>query len=404
MAKMKVHELAKELDRQSKELIAFLQDKGYEVKVAQSSIEDEAIALVRKHFGGAAETPKADIRKEPEKKAESKAETKKETGEEPKTKAAPAKAAGREGSKAPAGEKPKVSGEAKPAPKSEPPKKKKIIFVSNPHNSKMQGQRPPQNGRGGDRRPAGSGRPVQAQNSPHQIIRPTQKPIPVTAEPYEVRQRQQQERRMEQRQQEKRERENANAVQSEKIQQGQERTGSAGENRKSEMQGSAGYGSNQGNRRGGVAGAGANRSQGGPDRSQRGNGGQDNRFRKGNGQKDFIPETPVKDVEKHRDDEKRRANQDRDRRSKKDLIYEDDEVAVKNRNKAGRFIKPEKKVEEPEEQIKVITIPESLTIKDLADKMKIQPSVILIRLSLRLLSQKPSPTVQTSSILCLSVV
>ena len=51
MAKMKVHELAKELDRQSKELIAFLQDKGYEVKAAQSSIEDEAIALVRKHFG-----------------------------------------------------------------------------------------------------------------------------------------------------------------------------------------------------------------------------------------------------------------------------------------------------------------------------------------------------------------
>ena len=46
MAKMKVHELAKEVDRKSKELIDFLQAKGYEVKVAQSSIEDEAIALV----------------------------------------------------------------------------------------------------------------------------------------------------------------------------------------------------------------------------------------------------------------------------------------------------------------------------------------------------------------------
>ena len=50
MAKMKVHELAKELDRKSKELIDFLQAKGYEVKVAQSSIEDDAIALVRKEF------------------------------------------------------------------------------------------------------------------------------------------------------------------------------------------------------------------------------------------------------------------------------------------------------------------------------------------------------------------
>ena len=32
MAKMKVHELAKELDKQSKEIIAFLQEKGVEAK------------------------------------------------------------------------------------------------------------------------------------------------------------------------------------------------------------------------------------------------------------------------------------------------------------------------------------------------------------------------------------
>ena len=94
-----------------------------------------------------------------------------------------------------------------------------------------------------------------------------------------------------------------------------------------------------------------------------------------------MPETPVKDMEKHREDEKRRANQDKDKRSKKDLIYEEDEVAVKSRNKAGRFIKPEKKAEEKEEeQIKVVTVPDSLTIKELADKMKIQPSVIIKKL------------------------
>ncbi|MDE7286463.1 MAG: translation initiation factor IF-2, partial [Lachnospiraceae bacterium] len=58
--------------------------------------------------------------------------------------------------------------------------------------------------------------------------------------------------------------------------------------------------------------------------------------------------------------------------------------AVKNKNKAGRFIKPEKKMEEVvEEQIKVITIPESLTIKELADKMKLQPSVIIKKLFLQ---------------------
>ena len=405
MAKMKVHELAKELEKQSKELIAFLQDKGYEVKAAQSSIEDDAIELVRGHFGGktaqAEEAPKAEkaaAKKEPKEAAKSKAK------EESKTAAKPEKNEGsKEAAKPEINEKPKAAAKAEnkeepkqaakaeakedDRPKAEPPKKKKIIFVSNPHNSKMPGQRPPQGGngqsRGNDRRPAGGGRPVQAQNAPHQIIRPTQKPIPVTAEPYDVRQKQQQERRLEQRQLERRERENIGAAPSGRAQHGQERTGSAGENRRFEGQGGPGHNGSQGDRRSGGPGAGAGRGAGSFDRSQRGNGGQDNRFRKGNNQKDFMSEAPIKDVEKHRDDEKRRANQERDRRSKKDLIYEDDEVAVKNRNKAGRFIKPEKKVEEPEEQIKVITIPESLTIKDLADKMKVQPSVIIKKLFLQ---------------------
>ena len=40
-------------------------------------------------------------------------------------------------------------------------------------------------------------------------------------------------------------------------------------------------------------------------------------------------------------------------------------------------------VEKVEETIKVITIPEVLTIKELADKMKIQPSVIIKKLFLQ---------------------
>ncbi|MBO5283104.1 MAG: translation initiation factor IF-2 N-terminal domain-containing protein [Lachnospiraceae bacterium] len=38
MAKMKVHELAKEVNRQSKEILAFLQEKGIEAKAANSSV------------------------------------------------------------------------------------------------------------------------------------------------------------------------------------------------------------------------------------------------------------------------------------------------------------------------------------------------------------------------------
>ena len=446
MAKMKVHELAKELERQSKELVAFLQDKGYEVKAAQSSIDEEAVALVRKQFGGGSQdaVKAAEVKSEkaavvsdreavvkaaePEKtvsgaapKAEKKAETAPKTEARPeaasKARTETSAAQSRGDGKAPGKQNP--DGRKGDNGRGEAPKKKKIIFVSNPQHSKMQGQGQGQrSAQGGsnagrrnnndnrDRRQNSNGaRPVQTQNVPHKIIRPTQKPIPVTAEPYEVRQRQQQERRMEQRQQEKRERELERerererelererererekakaAQQTARAPQEQGRTRSAGENRRPEGQGRPSYNNNQGDRRSGGPGAGPNRGGGNFDRSQRSNGGQDNRFKKNNNQKSFVPETPGKDVEKHREEEKRRVNQDRDKRSKKDLIYEEDDAAIKNRNKAGRFIKPEKKAEEKaEEQIKVITVPESLTIKELADKMKIQPSVIIKKLFLQ---------------------
>ncbi len=365
MAKMKVHELAKELDRKSKELIDFLQAKGYEVKVAQSSIEDEAIALVRKEFGAPEQGKAAAAENKAAEEKAGKAE------DAPKKKEAPAVE------------------NAKKEEKAEAPKKKRIIFVSNPHNSKMSGR--PSQGQGagggqqnrGNNRPSNGARPVQAQNAPHKIVRPTQKPIPVTAEPYEVRQKQQQERRLEQRQQEKREN-SKNAAAGSRPAQEQERAGSAGENRRPESQGRTNYNGGQTDRKGGGAPFSGGRNSGGGERPQRGNGGQDNRFRKNNGPKDFVAEAPAKDSQNHRDDEKRRANQDRNKRSKKDHIYEEDEAAVKNRNKAGRFIKPEKKPEESkEEQIKVITIPDSLTIRELADKMKIQPSAIIKKLFLQ---------------------
>lgn len=66
------------------------------------------------------------------------------------------------------------------------------------------------------------------------------------------------------------------------------------------------------------------------------------------------------------------------------MIYEEDETKVSGKNRAGKFIKPEKKAEEVrEEQIKVIVIPDSLTIKELADKMKMQPSAIIKKLFLQ---------------------
>ncbi len=95
----------------------------------------------------------------------------------------------------------------------------------------------------------------------------------------------------------------------------------------------------------------------------------------------FIPDGPMMEPEKHRDEEKRRISQEKDKKNKKDLIYEDDGDMKNLKNKPGKFIKPEKKpAQQVEEQIKVITLPEKLTIKELADKMKMQPSVIVKKL------------------------
>ena len=48
MAKIKVHELAKELEIKSKDVITFLQEKGVDVKAAQSSIEGDAVEWSKK--------------------------------------------------------------------------------------------------------------------------------------------------------------------------------------------------------------------------------------------------------------------------------------------------------------------------------------------------------------------
>ena len=54
MAKIKVHELAKELGRESKDLITFLEANGIEAK-PQSGVEDDMAAKIRANFSKKAE-------------------------------------------------------------------------------------------------------------------------------------------------------------------------------------------------------------------------------------------------------------------------------------------------------------------------------------------------------------
>ena len=137
-----------------------------------------------------------------------------------------------------------------------------------------------------------------------------------------------------------------------------------------------------GDRRGPGGGPGANRGFNGGPRDGRGNGGQGSGFRDNKPGKGFGGDTaPAKDMEKKREEDKRRANsQEKSKRSRKDHIYEEDEALKK---KSGRFIRPEKKKEEvAEEVIKVVVLPEMITIKEFAEKIKVQPSVIVKKLFL----------------------
>ncbi len=501
MAKIKVHEIAKELDKQSKEIIAFLQGKGIEVKAAQSSLEEDVADMVRKAMGGAKAVREAVTEKKEEAKPEVRAEGKMETKAQAKEMKAEEKPKAAENVPKESKEKPGKAPENRDAKSPEggekPKKKKKIIFVSNPHNSNMT-QRPSQ----GEKRPGQTGaRPGQGNNNrqgsranegnnggrnarnnrnagankqgtfrqeaQHKIIRPLTAPsVPESMQvDFKQNARRLENERLARNAQalkaqssEEKAAENSGNVNAQASENSNQRTGSNGggaaggrgnaaqafgsgaqtgyaagqergrqpaagrdgaasrpaqreerRQRNERTQGNErGAGNGQGernqrndsrrfdgsNRQGGQAGRGDFRGNGSErnnnrpgsnnNRPERGDKGQDGRFKRGEKQgKGFDTQAPVKD-EKRRDDEKRRIGQEKDKKSRKDFIYEEDDAAVKNKNKAGRFIKPEKKPEEAvEEQIKVITIPDTLTIKELADKMKLQPSVIIKKLFLK---------------------
>ncbi len=432
MAKLKVYELAKELGVQSKELLKLCEQNNIEVKSHSSALEDGQVSLLRSRLKTG--SPEAEKPKPASANVESAKPAPKEERPAPKAEGAPA-------------EKPKPK---KDAPKEGAPKKKKnIIFVSNPYNSKMQGNAQGQGGRnmgGADRKQGGA-----SGARPAGRIRPLTPPSPtppvnIVANPNKGQDTRRQMNKPEANRQPQPADTAAKTTAPEKVadthtaaetpvrdkkptldirghqnvekpsfnrqtgrgQGGFNRDGGRGDGFKGQTrQGGQGHGANgqrpayrqdgernadgggrggynrpsQG-RQGGFGSQGGQRSYGGNDRYERGDGGKDSRFgrKSQGGSSSFAPETSIKDQEKHRDEEKRRI--EKDKKNKKELIYEEDMENVKGK-RAGRFIKPEKKKEEQEEQIKVITLPENLTIKELANKMKVQPSVIVKKLFLQ---------------------
>ncbi len=128
MPKMRIYELAKELNRPSKDIIPLVNNGDAGIN-HMSTIDEEAVERIRSHFAPKAEKP---------------AEPAKAPAEAPKA-AAPEKA-----DAAPAEAKPE---EAKKPAEGEKPKKKNITMIFNPQNTRTGGGRNqkngPRNGQGG---------------------------------------------------------------------------------------------------------------------------------------------------------------------------------------------------------------------------------------------------------------
>ena len=175
MAKIKVYELAKELNKSSKELMEFLGAKNIEVKSHMSVIDEDTAALIRKSFGGLTKIAGEGKTRQTEKPVTAE---KSEGSVRPAGVARPAGAVRSDGTARPTGSarpvrpsgsgRPEgaVRGEGEARPEGAAPKKKNIVHVFRPQNTKdgsranRQGKRPV--GQAGGRSMQGT-RPMQPQ-------------------------------------------------------------------------------------------------------------------------------------------------------------------------------------------------------------------------------------------------
>ena len=77
MAKVRIHEISKELNIDSKAIIEFLNNEGIEVKTASSGVEEDVATKVKAHFSKSEDVkkaPKAEVKDETKKKAPASAE------------------------------------------------------------------------------------------------------------------------------------------------------------------------------------------------------------------------------------------------------------------------------------------------------------------------------------------
>ena len=316
MAKIKVYELAKELNVQSKDVLEFLESKKIEVKNHMSALEETAAGQVKEHFS----------------------KNRKSEGE---------------------------SGEA--------PKKKNIVHVFRPQNT--------QNGnkhgrRQGTKQTMTQGRPMQVNNGrpAKGSVKPeapkTEERVKTAekAKAAEVKTAEKQAVKTEIKEENKEKREEK-VVKNNEKRVNNDRPNSERTTR-SERGDRSGRNDNR-NDRGGRNDDRRNDRNGRNDDRRNDRGGRNN-DRRNNGPSIPAPEAPTQKPQRSN------KGKGKDEHKKKDYRRDEEERMPKNNKKPMQ--KPQPKEQKQEEEIKSIVIPEVLTIKELADKMKVVPSVIVKKL------------------------
>ena len=335
MAKMKICDIARSLQEKypslkSKDLIKLLNDNGYEAKAANSSIEDEAIGFLLRHFSNPATAPVASAKP---KKEEGKKKPAKEAQEEEKIQktAAPAGNEKKEAEKEPVATKAaSVEVAAQKSPKEAEKVRSEEGHREGGRTSQWTESKNGQDNRG--RRPEGSA----------------------------------------------------------ESRGGDRRNGQGGNYSGNRQEGGRRFdnsrGGGQGGRGTGDRKSGAAQGQG---RGRRqGGAGVLERFEKSQSGIDAIkPEVKQSRNQRGGKADNKRYNRDRDfdREMEDGFGKDSSRKKKKDPNRKGAFIKPEPVVVPKEEEggIKTIILPEKLTLKELADKMKVAPAAVVKKLFLQ---------------------
>ena len=384
---MRVHELAKELNINSKELLEFLSSKNEKIKTSSNSVSEDEIALAKKQFVKKEQKPVTENKPE-FKEAKEVKETKEQTKEQTKE-------------------------ESAQAPKQDAPVKKKIVSVYNPQNSGRKDIRDSQrknNNRDRNRNGSNDNRKNEKPIDRPQGIRPLERPQgairpsdrvnvkpdrPQGDRPQRSGDRPYGERNQGDRPQRNNNRPYGDRNQGDRPQRNGDRPyGERNQGDRPQRNGDRPYGDrNQGDRpqrnndrpaRNG--GRFNDKFQGGkPEFNKEDNGSRPQRNNDRPARRDDRNSGAFDGADALKDREaKDQRNRDRENNRKKNNDFRDKTEKLENTKALEKNLLSKKKKEEADEDvIKTLILPDTLTIKELADKMKVQPTALVKNLFLK---------------------